>query len=267
MRSTKWLAFGLSNKQTKTLVHFFPSAGSITAPYPVNCKLSIFGHWEGKKSLTIEGARLSQADGIRVEEVFPDYLGGAESHQGIYGLEIELSVFQPGIDISASSCIVEMQSRASTASYRAAPLSQSNSSATLEEKKSRKASEESSIDDEKEELSIANFLSVHDAYQTTSLIMLNSGNEKFIPGFFEQSAKHDEEILSPLRHSFELAPVSLLEHRLKIEDFSEVEPVECSFGLFRAKQMYVKQFAANDSRIYALYRDKVSDQPISVSAI
>jgi len=269
MRSAKWLAFGLSNKQTRTLVHFFPSAGNVTAPYPVNCKLSVFGPWDGKKSLTIEGARLSQADGIRVEEVFPDYIGGPDSgegQEGAYGLEIELSIFQPGIDISASSCIVELQSQTSTASYRASPMRVLDQS-SAKDTKSREMSEEIVAEGEDEKQNIASFIAVHDAYHTSSLVVLNSGSGKFVPALLERGFENNEEALMPFPHSLELAPVSLVEHRFNAEDFAKVEPVECSFGLFRAKQLYLRQGAASDSIMYALYRDKVSNQPISVSAI
>ena len=67
MQSVKWVSFGISNALTRTIVHFFPSEGGITAPFPATCALRIFGQGLIEKKVVIEGARLSHPDGVRVE--------------------------------------------------------------------------------------------------------------------------------------------------------------------------------------------------------
>ena len=76
MQSVKWIGFGVSNALSRTVVHFFPSGGGVTAPYPANCMLNLFSltvdesigglaHKLEEKKIVLEGARLSQPDGVR----------------------------------------------------------------------------------------------------------------------------------------------------------------------------------------------------------
>ena len=41
MQSITWKSFGIATATTRTLVHFFPSAGNVSAPYPVMCRFQI----------------------------------------------------------------------------------------------------------------------------------------------------------------------------------------------------------------------------------
>ena len=113
-QSVRWLAFCASNSITRTVVHFFPSTGAVTAPYAANCNLTLFGAGLEKKTVTLEGARASHPDGVRLEHVFAELVDGAS---GFLGLEVELFASQPKIDISASSCIIELFSRVSSVRF------------------------------------------------------------------------------------------------------------------------------------------------------
>jgi|GEM_PF-1208771 len=109
MQTIKWLTFGLSNAVTQTCVHFFPAADSVTAPYPAFCSLSLFGqNLPTQKTVTLEGGRLGNPDGIRVKDAFPAL--AAES-VGVFGLEVEISCAQPRIDVSGSGCVIEFISQ------------------------------------------------------------------------------------------------------------------------------------------------------------
>ena len=104
MHIVQWHTFALHTSQTKTLVHFFPSAGSMTAPYPAQCKLIAFGQALGVKSVTLDGGRVSQPDGICVDDVFPAL---QDEKSTAIGLTIEISTMQPRLDIAPSDCVIE----------------------------------------------------------------------------------------------------------------------------------------------------------------
>ena len=122
IQSVRWIAFGISNSSTKTIVHFFPSEGGVSAPYPATCTLKIFGSKMQERKVVIEGARLSHPDGVRLEQAFPS-LG--EENIGNFGLEIEVATIQPRVDVSPSSCIIELVSKGYSTRYwpvRLAPV-------------------------------------------------------------------------------------------------------------------------------------------------
>ena len=121
MQSVKWIGFGVSNALSRTVVHFFPSGGGVTAPYPANCMLNLFSltvdesigglaHKLEEKKIVLEGARLSQPDGVRLDQAFEDLSQGVK---GFFGITVELSTGQPKVDLSGSSCIIEHSSKSS----------------------------------------------------------------------------------------------------------------------------------------------------------
>jgi len=66
MQCIRWITFGLSTAVAETLVHFFPSAGNVSAPYPALCKIRAFSDGDTIGEVTLEGARLSHPDGLRI---------------------------------------------------------------------------------------------------------------------------------------------------------------------------------------------------------
>lgn len=113
MQSIKWLAFAVKSAVTDTYVHFFPCAGNVSAPYPVSCKFTCFSDGHRSQTITVEGARLSQPDGIKFSDLFKD----VTTPDCPVGLEIVLTSLQPRIDLSASRCIVEIASHGNSARY------------------------------------------------------------------------------------------------------------------------------------------------------
>lgn len=112
-QSITWVGFICHSPVTRSLVHFFPSAGSITAPYSANCKLTLLGANGAKKSLQIDGARLSHPDGLKVEDVFPEISDGVP----LLGMEVELSTGQQRVDMSGSSALIEIVTGGQSVKY------------------------------------------------------------------------------------------------------------------------------------------------------
>jgi hypothetical protein len=105
MPSIRWSSFFISSPVASTVVHFMPCSKNSTAPYPINCKFEVFGVGFPKRAAVIEGARLQQPDGIRLEDLIPDLKGG---FTGLLGFNLELSLAQTHADISDSKCFVEL---------------------------------------------------------------------------------------------------------------------------------------------------------------
>jgi hypothetical protein len=117
--SIKWTGFGLSHSLARTVVHFFPSSPNVSAPYQVNTKLQVFSTQIGDNSLTLEGARLHQPDGVRLEAAFPSLLQNATG--GVYGITVEVAGAAQRIDLSSSQCIIEIITANGRIRYRAKP--------------------------------------------------------------------------------------------------------------------------------------------------
>ena len=105
MYTVRWFGFGVSQALTKSVLHFFPTSANVSAPYPVQCKIEIFSSRFGKKSLVLDGARLHQPDGIKLEAAFPVLEDGAHP---IFGICLELSAQAQRVDIRPSQAFVEL---------------------------------------------------------------------------------------------------------------------------------------------------------------
>lgn len=118
MNAMRWLGFFVCNSVTKPVVHFFPYSATASAPYPVLCNISIFANGLKKRSVALEGARLSQPDGVRLDGIF-DVL--TDGYPGLVGIEVELVSQQRRIDLSASQVIIELIQGRSSTRYFASP--------------------------------------------------------------------------------------------------------------------------------------------------
>lgn len=116
MTSCRWIAFALTDALSKTIVHFFPASGAAIIPYPAECKISIFSSNLERRSVILEGGRLGQPDGVRLEDAFPEIADGGIV---LAGIEIELSTNQPKVDLSGSACIVEIALKGQSVRFQA----------------------------------------------------------------------------------------------------------------------------------------------------
>ena len=114
MQCLRWISFCIMEPGVRWFVHFLPSGGNVTPPYPAECRLKVFQDGWGERTVLLEGAKLSQPDGVGVLDAFPELF---ESPAGVYGLVIELSTKQPRTDLTASGCIMEYEREGGTTKF------------------------------------------------------------------------------------------------------------------------------------------------------
>lgn len=233
-----WITFGLSSSITRTVVHFFPAGEGITAPYQANCMLSLLAPEKQAESVMLEGARLSQPDGVRLDQVFPE---AADSYSGPFGLLIELSTPQPKIDLSASICIIEFASRTASVKFRPCPAGDAGS------------------------IRQQSLLAIRNPRCLSSLISVNADNttgRAAIKGFRRSEQRPD------MHESVELAVFDVPGHgvsEIPMNDlfFEAGRTYEGAWGGMEAAGLYVESDSPGLVH-YAAYRDSDSQRLISV---
>lgn len=136
MQSVSWLSFCVSNAVTRTSVHFFPCADNVTAPYPANCTMTLFGSGVVARTITLEGGRLSNPDGLRLDDAFPEL---KSELNGIFGLAIELTTPQPRLDLRSSSCVIEFMAHGLPARFWPCTLARSEGASPFASARERAA--------------------------------------------------------------------------------------------------------------------------------
>jgi hypothetical protein len=289
VQTIKWLSFGLSNALTRTTVHFFPSAGSITAPYPATYKLSIFGGNEiEEKRVVLEGARLSQPDGVRVEDVFPAL---ASQNAGIYALVIEVTGSESRVDVQPSQCIVELASKGGSARFIPRRMVAASALA-VDSKSAPSARPQTSVKPaatgggvtggadvaaSAEGVALRSYggrartALIRDCFHQSSLIFINSGATQWNPQLrvLDGTGVPCQGLLS-LATSAIMKPHSVRELSSETE-LSEgssvpVEISEQSWGLVRSLRIEIEQ-PSLETGCFLLCREAVSRRPVSVLAL
>lgn len=228
MQSIRWLGLGISNALTKTVVHFFPSAGNVTAPYPAQCKLTIFGQAIGRRSVVLDGARLSQPDGVKLEAAFPVLQEGLIN---MFGLIVELNSQQPRIDMTSSSCLVELTSSSPSVKY--SPHETYDNESYLPK----------------------SGVAFKDAYTSSSLVMVNASGEIHRP---------------PLNPGFTVEGIAsdcIMEVELGEPFFKDVEPKECNWGLSRVRAVEVPNEIPSSVAYFTVLRDVNTKRPVTIAAL
>ena len=241
MQSVTWISFSLSTAMTKSIVHFFPSAGSITAPYTAQCRLTLFGNGLEQSSVILEGARMSQPDGVRLSDAFPHT---NEQTAGLYGLEIELTGSQPRLDLTHSSVVVEFRSKSNSVRFR--PLCLNCLPGTV-------GSSEDGV-------------FVKDAFTSTSIVLLNNSSSSGKPDLGVRRIASDGEPYMLGIPAPEIGSGQVIE--VSIDDASlDTKPSECSWGITRAERLYCKNSRESGVFGFVLHRDATTKQPINVFAL
>jgi len=231
--SASWIGFGLSSAISRTVVHFFPSAGSVTAPYAANCKLAVFGVGVERRSVNLEGARVSQPDGVRLDDIFS---GLRDSSGPVFGIEIEVSTMQQRVDLSSSGCVVELVYGAQSVRFFPHPaIQQSTGSGSP--------------------------LLIQDGLMNSSVVVVNHSSTPT-----ELNLGIAESISIP---TGVIAAGSVKEIQIGAEISAKLQQIDCSWGTLRAAPLEIAASATSVSDIYAylMYRDTVTRQPISVTRI
>lgn len=253
--AVKTVMFCLSTSSIKTRVHFFPTAGSTTSHQPITCVLSLFGKGIEKRAVMLDGGRLNQPDGVRLEDAFPTLRNEAS---GIFGLEVQLSSQQGRLNLLQSQAAIELVSPQASILYYSSPFVADLSEVVAPEPST----------DLMQRLAAArrrSFVGVgmQDSFVTTSLVMVNSTNETVRPAIFHGVGEEAQSL--PVGN---IAPESAMEIPLEESLFKKTTPHECLWGLSRAEKISVGPDSLTPhTAFYVMYRDPVSKRPVSVCAL
>jgi hypothetical protein len=256
VQSVKWVCFGISNALTRTIVHFFPSEGGVTAPFPATFALRIFGQGVVEKKVLIEGARLSHPDGVRVEDAFP----ALKSEQvGMVGLEIEVTAPQGRADLSSSACVIELASKGHSAKFLPKRLiAVPTASQLLLQPKKHEDTPAPSL------LVPPAALALRDSFSTSSIVVVNGTAESYRPALCAVTGAGEAQDVS----LSSLPPGAAGETALDDGFFSDAQSKECSWGISRAKALVIRESSFVDPKAtFLVYRDALTRRPVSVRAL
>lgn len=238
MQTLSWLPFGVSSSITRTIVHFFPCADSVTAPYPANCALTLFGSGLQMRSVVLEGGRLSNPDGLRLEDAFPELKAEspAAPSSGLFGLMVEISSPQPRLNLEGSGCIVEFSSRGYQNRYwpsrgvcRAAMPDSSRLRPSL--LSSSKAATEESVALDYAKV-VKSGIAIRDAAQSASMVVVNASDKSVKGTLLGASAQSSNPLI-------EIAAYSVNEISLDDAFYNAGAIQECSWGEMKARALNV----------------------------
>lgn len=204
--------------------------------------------------MLLDGGRLNQPDGVRLEDAFPHLRTEAS---GIFGLEIELSCQQGRIPLQSSLAAVELVSAQSTVMYMSVPFSPVGVDSS--------AADKVGTDAKGATPRRQSFMGVglQDAAFSTSLVMINASGDAVRPSLFHRSGEN----AVPLQVGT-LAADSAMEIPLEDSLFKESVPHECVWGLARAEKVSLDANSITpETAYYLMYRDTVTKRPLSVCAL
>ena len=252
--SVKTLVFCLSTATIKTRVHFFPSAGSSGGHFPVSCILTLFGKGIEKRSVLLDGGRLNQPDGLRLEDAFPALRGEVS---GVFGLEIQLSCPQGRVSLMGSQAAVEFVSSASSMMYGCAPFEPM----TEEVDDQALPSISDRLVSAKPRSSAA--VAVQDSELASSLVIVNASAEPLKPELSHSAVGAPK----PL-HVGTLSPESVVEVPLEEAMFKDSPQRGTIWGSTRVEKMILPEGARSpEASYYVLFRDPETKRPVSACAI
>lgn len=255
MQNVEWLAYGITSALTRTAVHFFPCQGDLSAPYPVRCELTMFSSGMAPKRIAIDGARLSQPDGVRIDDAFPQL---RKSEPGQIGLLIDLSTSQPRVDLSGSACVVEFESSAGNVRYwpvRASMEGQGDAGDVAQV--TRKL-----------------VPVVKDAYNFFALVGVNFSATplevrarlvtagRSLPAFEVVGGQSEAAGAATI-----VPPGSVVDLAINEKVFEAAQPQELTWGLARAANLVIEYQRRAGCALYLVARDQRSHRPMSVRGL
>jgi hypothetical protein len=249
-------AFCMMTPTIRSRIHLFPSAGTTAGHYPVSCDLTLFGKGIERRSVRLEGGRLNQPDGVRLEDAFPAL---DQETSGVCGLEVVFECGQGRINLVNSRVVLEIVSPQFSLSYSAAPFV----STAIDDRQS------------KELAGYANNVSkgvvgiaINDSQMIPSLVIINPTEELVRPEF-RQTLRDGG---TPL-HLGTVAAYSVVEFPLD-EALCRNAPVhELLWGSAVVEKLWLERtgeaLASGASQVtcYLLHRDPLSKRPTSVCAL
>ncbi len=252
--SVKTVVFCLSTSTIKTRVHFFPSAGAAGGHSPVSCLLTLFGKGVEKKSVLLDGGRLNQPDGLRLEDAFPVLRGEVS---GVFGLEIQLSCPQARINLLSSQAAVEFVSSTSSMMYGCAPFVPMTEE--TEEQALPPVTDRIQSPRGRSRAAVA----VQDGALASSLVIVNAGQSPLKP-----ELSHAAQAAHKPLHVGTLSPESVVEVPLDEAMFRESAAHDTIWGSLRVEKMLMPDPAQEEgASYYLLFRDPATKRPISACAL
>jgi len=236
MQTVQWITFGLAQNLAQTSLHLVPAAAGISAPYPVVTRVSCFRGGECQKSLTVEGLRLQQPDCIVVDELFP-FL--KEQPVGFYGIEITLGCAQPRVDLSRSSCFMEIRHKSTVLQFRPAITGKAESNGSTEK---------------------STGLVIKDSYLNSSIVFVNGTEQQFSPALIQGDVDSTHSVFTVEA----VAPLSVLEIPAKEGSVERLKARQFGWGMSRMTSVTLSEQLPSGAGCYLMYRDAVSQFPISV---
>ncbi len=247
VNSVRSLMFCLSTQVVKSRIHFFPTSGSAGGHYPVVCQLTVFGKGIERRSVQLDGGRLNQPDGLRLEDAFPALNLEAS---GVCGLEVHLSCPQGRVNLTSSRVVIEIVSPQFSVAYSAAPF-----------RPDRQVHEGEVPSSHSDRARPVVGIALRDASCVPSLLVINSNREGLRPDFLHGVG--DE----PL-HIGTAAGESVLEFPLDDTVGKHGQLRETLWGDAKIEKIWSPSLAEVDGvACYMLYRDPNSKQPVSVCAL
>ena len=238
MQSIRWLGFSVTNSLTKSIVHFYPSSGSVTAPYQASCSLTVFGNGVERKRVVLEGARLSHPDGVRLDLAFPTLKGEGA---GLHALEIEVTTTQPRVDLAPSSCVIELCSKGATARY---------SPRVIEPKEAARE--------------FSPGLAIRDSLTISSVVIVNGTESIHKPEIKSMLARRSEAPTVEDASLGRVAPGAIMEVPFEEAFMGSLEPHQCSWGAVRSRGVWTDTELPAEVGYFVMYRDAVNKLPLSV---
>lgn len=244
----------------RTVLHFFPCAGNVTAPYATHCKLTIFGSAAGMKTAVLEGARLSQPDGLRLEDAFPALRDVAPA---VVGLTIEIGTLQARVDLSSSMSVIEIQSGPYSTRFWPALVEEDDALAESLKNEAAKSANRPTSSLSPSESITKRGLWIKDAFMNSSLLLINAAETAIAPRVVARvnGAQPEATINVPPVGGQSVSEIS------SDSAFPAPPPIECSWGLARMGSVAVTLPPGGSAGCYAIYRDAGTRRVTSVCAI
>jgi hypothetical protein len=251
----KWQAFFICNSLTKPALHFFPHSPTTTAPYPVNCTITIFNSAIESRSVTLDGARINQPDGVRLDAVFPELIDGIS---GLVGLEIVINSESGRVDLSTSQCIVELIQGKSPTKFNAKIVTKKNQE------------EQNPLLVLAKDNYIASIVAVNGTAEQSDFMLTNVTEASnrlckidpfTVKEFGGSSDYKDSEIQNPFNtHNSDTQGQST-------EDNKQISNNTLNFRKGFDVGTYHALSSSPDIAFYAVFRDSVTNNPVSVYAL
>jgi hypothetical protein len=245
-------AFCFSSAGTKSRVHFFPIAPNAHASQPVMCKLTLFGKGIERKAVMLDGGRLGQPDGVRLEDAFPVLRAEVA---GIFGVEVELSVSNERVNLLSSQVSIEVSSAQFELQYFAAPFV----ATVIDVPESYAFGNELVVGPRRRTPTL---IGLQDSSVTSSLVVVNGSSEALRPHALR--SKRGEVVQLPVGT---VASDSAVEVALDEALFREVPEAEVSWGRLKAGSVHFAENSDKGVGYFLMHRDAQTKKPLSVCAL